>query len=652
MQMPSTSPCQLAILESPSQQAATRSSALKNAVTTSPILAVARPIVFLLQNNHPDQLKLLAMQYPSEADELSAYISHWLNSTIIDSSDQDMVFLGRDHQDATMPTTPSRKRKVPLHQYDGPRGVTSRDTLETDDDATPRAAMPAMPTFPPLGAAGAARAPFGRQPSAWSAGSSSVSGTSSPTKEMSALGGRPAGGIEWRQMDETEMPHRLRSLHAKLKSISRGQAVLPLECRDDLRPYLRKRQMRDVFVRESEQDGHDRDEDHDREPSTQDKQPHEEQEGDDDDDELGADAMATLPGHVPKPEIVQWLLSLAKTLNNEEHGESTWNGEIHGRLMELVFRPPPLHSFPLSHFTGRRQRANRGNDDDNDHEAGRVNDVGIDFTSTVGATVHSYYSNNTLVGKKKVDYLIYVDPEKCTTTEAISAAAGAAGAAAVPRTATSGGHDADRMRNKLSQLRDRTGTNTVNPTDYPPLSRRPMAICVETKKQGVGAQKAVLQIGVWHSCHWRFLHTLLLAAANTQGEREQGDDEDNMGYGDTEHVEEEDVAVAAQEGARREARSQNQRQTHHAPLGSDDTGSPDAVLGQLEFLPGIFVEGHDWHFVASTWDSRTQTTVVWSRVLFGSTRSVLEAYQIVTGLRLLARWASDDYWTWFRRYIL
>lgn len=46
---------------------------------------------------------------------------------------------------------------------------------------------------------------------------------------------------------------------------------------------------------------------------------------------------------------------------------------------------------------------------------------------------------------------------------------------------------------------------TINHTDWGDLCKNPIAISVETKRQGEHWDKAVLQMGTWHSSQWRSL---------------------------------------------------------------------------------------------------------------------------------------------------
>lgn len=165
---------------------------------------------------------------------------------------------------------------------------------------------------------------------------------------------------------------------------------------------------------------------------------------------------------------------------------------------------------------------------------------------------------------------------------------------------------------------DVTPARSVNHTGYRPLHRRPIVLSIETYRPEKTLDMKNLAMGVWHATQWSFLRS----------------------------------AVARKFTARK--------------FGEDDreTASKLAykVLRELGFIPGVIIHGHHWLFVFSTlesWtalvDGREQTvyrTVLWAGQEFGSTRSMRKAYQIVTGLRRLAGWATDVYMPWYRRHVL
>ncbi|KAI0410205.1 hypothetical protein F5X98DRAFT_382121 [Xylaria grammica] len=70
-----------------------------------------------------------------------------------------------------------------------------------------------------------------------------------------------------------------------------------------------------------------------------------------------------------------------------------------------------------------------------------------------------------------------------------------------------------------------------------------------------------------------------------------------------------------------------------------------------EILPGVIIEGHDWHLVVST-RAKDGEKFLWHKHHFGSTSTPLGVYKISWTLRYLSRWAVDAYWVWFQGHCL
>ncbi|KPM35264.1 hypothetical protein AK830_g11308 [Neonectria ditissima] len=162
----------------------------------------------------------------------------------------------------------------------------------------------------------------------------------------------------------------------------------------------------------------------------------------------------------------------------------------------------------------------------------------------------------------------------------------------------------------LQALAQHTPTLSVNHTDFPPIQLRPIVLSIETKRPGKELDMAQLQMGVWHAAQWKFLRSIVAKTAPVERET-----------------------------------------------------LVDEAMSELGYIPGIIIQGHRWLFVFSTMESKTTTTenphaktlnktVLWTEQEFGSTQSIIKVYQIVAGLRELARWARDVYMPWYRRRIL
>ncbi|KAI3571101.1 hypothetical protein IWW34DRAFT_639902 [Fusarium oxysporum f. sp. albedinis] len=143
----------------------------------------------------------------------------------------------------------------------------------------------------------------------------------------------------------------------------------------------------------------------------------------------------------------------------------------------------------------------------------------------------------------------------------------------------------------------------INHTDFFPLRNRPIALSIETKKPGDAWDKAKLQLGTWDAARWAFLRHL----------------------------------VETYKAQKARIRDQNP-----CPMPMDITKLPD-------FLPGIIIQGHDWNLVITT--QQAGRTMLWQRVLMGSTQSTKGVYQIICCLQLLRQWAEDSFWPWLRNLL-
>ncbi|EXK76353.1 hypothetical protein FOQG_18905 [Fusarium oxysporum f. sp. raphani 54005] len=150
-------------------------------------------------------------------------------------------------------------------------------------------------------------------------------------------------------------------------------------------------------------------------------------------------------GPCPALESVLEALEAAIECSENLHAESTWNIEVHQKLLGLAFRPSGQSKFSHS----------------------------VNFTSCSTATILSEYLP-AFSPSKKVDFCIYVDPS-----------------------AVLEGRKSINLR-----------AHSVNPTDYYPLRNRLLAVCIETKKPGEGWEGATLQLSVWKAAQWKIIEEL------------------------------------------------------------------------------------------------------------------------------------------------
>ncbi|KAH9828240.1 hypothetical protein Tdes44962_MAKER09421 [Teratosphaeria destructans] len=81
------------------------------------------------------------------------------------------------------------------------------------------------------------------------------------------------------------------------------------------------------------------------------------------------------------------------------------------------------------------------------------------------------------------------------------------------------------------------------------------------------------------------------------------------------------------------------------------TGRPNALSCALPPLPLLLVHGHEWTFLVYE-DRGNREAVVWTKVVVGSTATVLGAYQVVRFLQCLMRWTAGEFRMWWHESIL
>ncbi|PLB50328.1 hypothetical protein P170DRAFT_508528 [Aspergillus steynii IBT 23096] len=157
-------------------------------------------------------------------------------------------------------------------------------------------------------------------------------------------------------------------------------------------------------------------------------------------------------------------------------------------------------------------------------------------------------------------------------------------------------------------------TQTVNHTDYEPISIRPLLLSIETKKPGVHWDTAQLQIGSWHAAQWSFLRW----AVGQKIRRQRAGR-----YTDIHHMNEEEEAYKVNELT---------------------------VLSSLGVIPSVIIQGHRWLLVLSTYEKGK--TKLWTDQQFGTTQSCLDIYAAIASMRQLTAWARDVYMPWFKTSVL
>ncbi|KAI1839444.1 hypothetical protein JX266_014345, partial [Neoarthrinium moseri] len=149
---------------------------------------------------------------------------------------------------------------------------------------------------------------------------------------------------------------------------------------------------------------------------------------------------------------------------------------------------------------------------------------------------------------------------------------------------------------RIQDLCSRQPHGSINHTDHMPLFGQPIAVSVETKRSAVDWDNATLQTGTWQAAQLRCLSQLATLAATSYGR--------------------------------------------------ESLGSPTAGVAVIDFVPGIIIQGHDWHLVASVHTGGV--TTFRTKIPIGTTETVLGVYKILAALTYLVRWSENVYWPCFK----
>ncbi|KAI1839609.1 hypothetical protein JX266_014181 [Neoarthrinium moseri] len=152
---------------------------------------------------------------------------------------------------------------------------------------------------------------------------------------------------------------------------------------------------------------------------------------------------------------------------------------------------------------------------------------------------------------------------------------------------------------RIQDLCSRQPHGSINHTDHMPLFGQPIAVSVETKRSAVDWDNATLQTGTWQAAQLRCLSQLATLAATSYGR--------------------------------------------------ESLGSPTAGVAVIDFVPGIIIQGHDWHLVASVHTGGV--TTFRTKIPIGTTETVLGVYKILAALTYLVRWSENVYWPCFKQTI-
>ncbi|KAI6750629.1 hypothetical protein HG530_014525 [Fusarium avenaceum] len=160
-------------------------------------------------------------------------------------------------------------------------------------------------------------------------------------------------------------------------------------------------------------------------------------------------AEKTSKWRVPTPALAQGIVRSATKCQSQHHDESSWNMEVHRRVLDFAFR------------------------DSGDVFVG-------DYRYCTGAQIIQEYKPLG-APSKCVDFCLCIKPPQSSIEH-------------------------KTIRNLIST---RPGLS-INQTDWGDLCTNPIALSIETKRQD-DWNKALLQVGTWHSAQWRALPSTLHA---------------------------------------------------------------------------------------------------------------------------------------------
>ncbi|GKU14522.1 unnamed protein product [Fusarium langsethiae] len=245
-------------------------------------------------------------------------------------------------------------------------------------------------------------------------------------------------------------------------------------------------------------------------------------------------ALATnLPSGVdwrwPEMLWVDDLFDRAAEYMEENEAEAGWNIGIHAPILEWIFHKDK----PQPRF--------------------------LDYISCTSTQISTMFKP-TKSKSKLVDFCIYMQPGRDSPEQAAI----------------------DNMR-----YRDRP-SRSINHVDSGLLNKHPIAISIETKREGEDYTNAINQMATWHSAQLRSLCYVSPGITRT--------------------------------------------------------------LSHIELLPGIIVQGHDWNFVATI--QRDGKAFTFHKLPIGTTRTRQGIFKVLLALQYLKHWIQTKYWSAFKTDIL
>ncbi|KAF2453094.1 hypothetical protein BDY21DRAFT_357261 [Lineolata rhizophorae] len=161
-------------------------------------------------------------------------------------------------------------------------------------------------------------------------------------------------------------------------------------------------------------------------------------------------------------------------------------------------------------------------------------------------------------------------------------------------------------------------THSINHTSYVSLRHRPIAVSIETKTIGRPEEEARVQLAIWVAAQFERIRSLFTETAYP-------------------------ASIPAPTKA---SRRKN-------PKALSEELDRNAVLGRIVF-PLLYVQSVQWTVLfarPSPSPLADRSVTIFSSIILGETSSLLGAYRILRGLRVLEQWIDTTYRNWWKELL-
>ncbi|KAK3948026.1 hypothetical protein QBC32DRAFT_67604, partial [Pseudoneurospora amorphoporcata] len=199
-------------------------------------------------------------------------------------------------------------------------------------------------------------------------------------------------------------------------------------------------------------------------------------------------------GPTPSTEHVLNILEAAANCEENSQDESTWNTEVHQRVLETALR-----------FRSSNQPTATSNL--------FAQPVNFTMCTTAGIGI----GKPPLAPFQNIDFCLYIDPAK-----------------------VGGPEGEDHITKTIDAVRKSIPDHyqSINHTDHFPLRRNPITVSIETKRSDDNWDEAGLRIAVWQAAQWNFLRWM--AQGDTDGDSSSSS---SRAVGDMRHETRDDLGL-------------------------------------------------------------------------------------------------------------